>query len=183
MPSGLAVTTPFSVMIPAVKATFGISPVQVGALITAFTLPGVLLAPLFGGLADRFGRKQVLVPALLLFAGAGTSCIFAPDLRTLVLLRFVQGLGAAPLGSVNVTLIGDLFSGRRQIVAMGHNAAVLSVGTACYPLLGGVLADLDWRWPFALPALALPVAIVVALILPARTSATVKRRTTSRLQP
>jgi MFS family permease len=81
----------------------------------------------------------------------------------LLLLRFLQGIGAAPLGSLNVTLIGDLFLGRQRITAMGYNAAVLSVGTAIYPAVGGAIAMLGWYYPFALPIFALPVAVLVML--------------------
>jgi MFS transporter, ACDE family, multidrug resistance protein len=151
---------------PSVARHFGADASRVGLLITAFTLPGVVLSPLLGAWADRWGRRAVLVPSLLVFAVAGVACAFASSLPVLVALRLVQGIGAAPLGSLNVTLIGDLYHGRRQVAAMGANAAVLSVGTATYPLLGGVLADFDWRLPFALPLLALPVAWFAAHTLP-----------------
>jgi len=151
---------------PAVARVFGVGAHEVGYLITAFTLPGVVLSPLLGAWADRWGRRAVLVPALAVFGVAGVACAFAPDLQTLIVLRLVQGIGAAPLGSLNVTLIGDLYHGRRQVSAMGANAAVLSVGTAIYPPLGGLLADLDWRLPFLLPVLAIPVAILAARTLP-----------------
>jgi MFS family permease len=104
----------------------------------------------------------VLVPALLLFAVAGAACTFARSLPMLLALRFVQGVGAAPLGSLNVTLIGDLYSGRQRTAAMGYNASVLSVGTAAYPAIGGALATLAWFYPFALALLAFPVAAMVA---------------------
>lgn len=152
--------------LPDVAAHFGASAGQIALLITAFTLPGVFLAPVMGLVADRWGRRVVLVPALLLFAIAGTACAFAPDLRVLVALRLIQGIGAAPMGAINVTLIGDAYRGHRQVAAMGANSAVLSVGTAAYPLLGGALADIDWRLPFALPVLALPVALAAVRTVP-----------------
>jgi len=151
---------------PRVARVFDATPGQIGGLITAFTLPGVFLSPLLGAWADRFGRRAVLVPALLVFAGAGVACAFASDLSVLFALRFLQGVGAAPLGSLNVTLIGDLYAGRRQVAAMGANAAVLSAGTAVYPVVGGFLAGIDWHWPFYLPLLAVPVALLAATKLP-----------------
>jgi ACDE family multidrug resistance protein len=152
--------------LPNVAAHFEASAGQVAMLVTVFTLPGVALAPLMGLLADRWGRRVVLVPALLLFALAGTACATAGSLETLLLLRLIQGVGAAPMGAINVTLIGDAFRGRRQIAAMGANSAVLSVGTAAYPLLGGLLADADWRLPFALPVLALPIVVAAWRTVP-----------------
>ena len=146
---------------PKVVDVLGISPQQVGLLITVFTLPGVVLTPILGVLADRFGRTRILVPSLLLFAVAGTACAFARDFTLLLLLRFFQGFGGAALGSLNVTIIGDLYEGGERPTAMGYNASVLSIGTASYPVLGGALATLAWYYPFALPLLAIPTALLV----------------------
>jgi MFS family permease len=153
--------------LPNVAAEFEATAAEVALLITAFTLPGVVLAPLMGAVADRWGRRPVLVPSLLVFGIAGTACVTADSLETLVMLRLVQGIGAAPMGAMNVTLIGDAYRGSRQVAAMGANSAVLSVGTAVYPLLGGILADADWRFPFALPIVALPIAWMAARTVPA----------------
>ena len=73
---------------PSVARELEVSPEAVGLLITVFTLPGIVLTPLFGVLADRLGRKKVLVPALLLFSLAGASCSLARDFQLLLLLRF-----------------------------------------------------------------------------------------------
>lgn len=146
---------------PSIVQELNISAKSIGLLITAFTLPGVLLTPILGVLADRFGRKVILVPAMFLFALAGGACGFVRDFHLLLLLRFVQGIGGASLGSLNVTIIGDLYSDRRRAAAMGYNASVLSVGTASYPAIGGALALLGWYYPFFLPFLAFPLGLIV----------------------
>jgi MFS family permease len=153
--------------LPNVANEFGATAAEVALLITAFTFPGVVLAPGMGVIADRWGRRLVLVPSLLLFGIAGIACVTADSLQTLVFWRLIQGIGAAPMGAMNVTLIGDAYRGSRQVAAMGANAAILSVGTAVYPLLGGILADANWRLPFALPVLAFPIAWMAARTVPA----------------
>jgi len=155
---GVSSITP---VFPSVAQALDIREEAVGLLITAFTLPGIFLTPLLGVMADRYGRKQVLVPALFLFSLAGAACALARDFELLLALRFLQGVGGASLGSLNATLIGDLFSGRRRAEAMGYNASVLSMGTAVYPSLGGALAALGWYVPFALPIVGLGVAMLV----------------------
>ncbi len=155
---GVSSITP---VFPALVTALGVSPKQVGLLITVFTLPGVVLAPFLGMLADRFGRKRILVPSLFLFGLAGSVCALMRDFHALLVLRFVQGIGAASLGALYATLIGDLYSGKRRTEAMGINSSVLSVGTAGYPVLGGALAGLGWYAPFALPILAVPVGLLV----------------------
>lgn len=150
---------------PQIAARFGIGNAETGWLVSSFTVPGLLFTPLLGLLADRFGRKQVLVPCLFLFGLAGGGCFFAADFHTLLFLRFLQGTGAAALNSLNVTLIGDLFSEDSRHAAMGYNASVLSMGTAGYPALGGLLAMLGWNYPFALAFLGVPTGVFVLFFL------------------
>jgi MFS family permease len=66
---------------PTIVRELGVSSGQVGLLITVFTLPGILMTPLLGVLSDRYGRKKILVPALLLFGIAGGACAFARDFK------------------------------------------------------------------------------------------------------
>lgn len=146
---------------PKVEKALGINAQEVGLLITVFTLPGVFLTPILGVLADRMGRKKVLVPSLFLFGIAGTLCGFVSDFTLLLLFRFFQGVGAASLGSLNVTLIGDIYKGKERAAVMGYSASILSVGTAGYPAIGGMLASLGWHYPFLLPIFAIPVGLLV----------------------
>lgn len=146
---------------PKVERALGVSAQEVGLLITIFTLPGVFLTPFFGVLADRISRKKVLVPSLFLFGIAGTLCGFVTDFTLLLVFRFLQGIGAASLGSLNVTLIGDIYEGKERAGVMGYNSSILSVGTAGYPAIGGALAALGWNYPFLLPIFAIPVGLLV----------------------
>lgn len=159
---GVASITP---AFPSIKEHFNISASQVTLLITVFTFPGIFLAPVVGLLADRWGRKTILLPSLFLFGTAGAACFFTNKWEVLLLLRFFQGVGSASLGSLNVTLIGDLFSGPKRGAIMGYNASVLSVGTAAYPAIGGALAMAGWQFPFLLPLLAIPTGFLVIFYL------------------
>jgi MFS family permease len=151
---------------PQISRELGVSPARIGWLISAFTIPGIFLTPVLGVAADRWGRKQVLVPSLLLFAAAGTACAFATDFQTLLGLRLLQGVGGASLGALNLTIISDLYTEPVRTEAMGYNASVLSVGTASYPAIGGALALLGWNYPFILSLFAVPVALFVLFALP-----------------
>jgi len=146
---------------PQVIDAFGISQVQVGWVVTAYSLPGILSAPLAGVMADRLGRKRVLVPTMFVFPVAGGACALARSFPVLLALRAFQGAAAAPLVGLAVTIIGDRYEGTARAAAIGYNASALNVGTATYPALGGALAAIAWFWPFALPLLALPVAAAV----------------------
>jgi len=150
---------------PEMSEQLNVSREKIGLMITVFTLPGALLAPLIGILADRWGRKKVLIPALVLFGVSGTLCFFARDFELILGLRFFQGLGAACLGIINTTLIGDVFSGAQKARAMGYNSGALSIATALFPAIGGLLATINWYYPFLIPSVALIVALVVYFYL------------------
>ena len=151
--------------LPDIITGLSISPVEIGLVISVFTVPGVILAPIVGILADRVGRKVILVPSLLIFGGFGFACFFAQTMEQLLVLRFIQGIGAGPLGVIYGTIIGDLYMGKERGQAMGYNASVLSMGTAAFPALGGVLAMLGWNYPFILPLLAIPLGLAISMFM------------------
>ncbi|MDV2996939.1 MAG: Bacillibactin exporter [Chroococcidiopsis sp. SAG 2025] len=150
---------------PALAQALKIAPQNIGLLVTVFTLPTLLLGPVIGVFADRLGRKKILIPALFLFAIAGAACAIAPNLSVLLVLRCLQGIGAAPLLSLSLTLIGDFYVGDQRATAMGYNSSISSVGTAIYPTLGGALAVWGWYYPFLLPLVAIPIGLLVILML------------------
>lgn len=163
MVMGVASLTP---AFPKIARVLRLSEAQTAMLISVFTLPGIFLTPLTGILGDRFGRKPVLIPSLVVFAAAGFGCFFARDFELLLILRFIQGIGASALGALNMALIADFYDGKDRAAVMGYNASVLSLGTATYPFVGGLLAGLAWYGPFLLPLAALPVAIALIYLVP-----------------
>jgi ACDE family multidrug resistance protein len=150
---------------PQIMQEFGLTSHQVALLITVYTAPGIVLSPLAGLAADRLGRKRVIVGGLLLFAFSALASAMARDFETLIWLRFIQGLGGSPLTALNNTVIGDIFSGRKRLDALGYNASIGSISALCHPLLGGAAALAGWRYPLLLPLTALPVAWLVAFRL------------------
>lgn len=150
---------------PSIARSLDVTTDQIGLLITFFTLPGILFTPIFGILADRYNRKVILIPSLFLFGIAGTACAFATSFDQLLLFRAFQGVGSAALGVLNLTLIGDLYSGNQRASVMGYNGSVLSIGTAMYPAIGGALAILGWNYPFFLTLIAIPVGLFALFFL------------------
>lgn len=151
--------------LPSLAEEFNVSPQHIGLVITAFVIPIAIGTPISGILADRYGRKQILVPGLLLFAVAGTICALAPNFRTLIEFRFIQGVGAAPLESLALTLISDIYRGKLLTAAMAFNATSIGLSLALYPLISGGLTAWGWRYPFLLPLLAIPLSFLVLFVL------------------
>ncbi len=180
--TAIAVLGTFTVApaLPRIVQELPVSKADIGWVITVFTLPGIFLMPAIGVLADRFGRRPVVGACLALYAASGLACYWAADFETLLALRFLQGVGAAPLTSLNIAFISDLYTGRRRTTAMGYNQSVLSLGAAGFTALGGLIAGASWRYPFMLPLVGLPVAwlVVRRLEVPAEAAAAPRRAAT-----
>ncbi len=146
-------------VLPAMGKVFGLSPSSLGVLVVSFTLPGIVMAPIGGVLADRLGRKAVLVPCLCLFALGGLAAALSDSLTALLFWRAIQGCGAACLGVLYNIIIADICrSDQERLRIMGFAATALSLGAAVYPAVGGLLGEWGWRFPLLLSLLALPLA-------------------------
>ncbi len=162
--------------IPDILDDLGIDDGSAGILVAAASIPGIVIAPLVGVLADRFGRKRILVPCLVLFGLFGAMAAFSPTFTWLLIARFGQGIGSAGLINLATILISDTWSGVDRARILGYNSAVLTVSLAVMPAVGGLLTDLgSWRWSFA----PYPLALVTAAIIMARLAPDSGDRSTS----
>jgi MFS family permease len=167
--TGILANTLIVAPLPDILEDFGRSDSAAGVLVAAATLPGIVIAPVIGLLADRFGRRKVLIPCLVIFGVSGVGAAFAPTFAALVGMRLLQGVGSAGLINLAVVLLGDYWEGNDRARLIGYNAAVLTVSVAVFPALGGVLAQVGgWRWSFAPYALAVVTAVAVWAMLPKR---------------
>ncbi len=148
-------------VLPLLADFFNVSEAMLGIFIYAFTLPGIFLAPVGGILADRFGRKTVLIPCLILFALSGFFASLTTSIEFFIFWRILQGCGAACLGVLYSTIIGDIYTDDNlRLVVMGRSATVLSLGAAIFPAFGGLLGELGWAWSLRLSLIALPIAAI-----------------------
>ncbi len=148
---------------PKIIQELQISPQQVGLLISVFTAPGIVTTLIFGALGDFFGRKKIIVPALLLFGIIGGACAFTSDFSTLLVLRFFQGICSSVTYPVSAAIICDSYSGKERTAAMGYNGGAIHLGNTIYPAIGGGLALFSWNYPFLLSLSTIPIGIFVLL--------------------
>lgn len=165
--TGLLANTLLNPALPDVLDEFDVGHGAAGPLVAAGALPGIVMAPVIGLLADRFGRRVVLVPCLAGFGVFGLLSAAAPSFAVLLLLRLLQGAGAAGLVNLAVVIISDHWSGLERARLIGRNAAVLTVSLALLPPVGGFLTDLGgWRLAFVPYGVGLVTAVVVWRVLP-----------------
>ena len=115
----------------------------------SYLLTQAMFTPLSGGIADKVGRKPVLMVSVGLFLAASVACGLAGDMRELIVFRFLQGIGAAGISTMVVTLAGDLYTVRERGRIQAYLASVRGVSSVLVPLLGGlIVANFDWAWVF-----------------------------------
>lgn len=171
-----AMMAPFDVNVvgpalPTIGTAFGLSDAQTGLVITIFALPGIVTAPVIGMLADRYGRRAVIIPCLFVYGCAGVAVLIAEAFVHVLILRFIQGVvGGSILASLALTVVGDVYDGPVRNTAMGVTSASITVTAAVAPAIGGALATIAWDAPFATYGLSVLVAGAVYLWLdePAR---------------
>lgn len=145
-------------VLPSMALAFDMPLATAGLIIAVFAIPGFFLIPFTGVLADRYGRKAILIPSLIIFTLGGLACFFSTSYMSLLIARFVQGIGSASLGTLCSTITADTWEGHDRAKMMGVNGLVLGLGTAFSPALGGIMGLVSWRFPFLLSLIAVPVA-------------------------
>lgn len=154
--------SPIAPAFPEIAQHFHVPESEAGLLITFYTFGGIALSIFEGVIADRFGRKVILVPSLMLLGIGSALCTTAGSFETLLLWRGIQSIGGAALPFMYSTILGDLYQGKKRTQAVGYTGSALSMGLMFYPLIGGALALAGWYWPFYM-ALAAVVVAVAAL--------------------
>lgn len=165
--TGILNNTLLGPAIPDILSTVDQPASRAGLLVASGALPGIVVAPLIGVLADRFGRRKVLTPCLVVFGLGGGMAALAPSFALLLVFRLVQGMGGAGLINLAVVIIGDFWTGNERARLVGRNAATLTISLAIFPALGGLLTEIGgWRLSFAPYPLALVTALLVWRRLP-----------------
>nr|WP_267902759.1 MFS transporter [Halovenus carboxidivorans] len=158
-PLGTALLSP---VLDSLIEPFGTTAADIGLMMSFFTAPPILVIPLAGMLADRYGRKPVIVGSLLLFGAAGTAIALTTNFRVALALRLLQGAAFGGLTPVIITSIGDLYAGTREATAQGLRFTGSGLAQTVFPLFAGLIVTVAWQLPFLIYAMAFPVALLVA---------------------
>lgn len=128
-----------------------------------YMLTTTIAIPIFGKLADLYGRRIMYLIGMGLFLGGSALCGFAESMLQLIIFRGVQGLGAGALMPLAMTIVGDLFPPEKRGRMQGLIGAVFGISSIAGPTMGGFITEhFDWHWVFFVN---LPLGIIAALIL------------------
>jgi EmrB/QacA subfamily drug resistance transporter len=154
--------------LPSIHADLGGGAGNLPWIINAYALTfasGIITASALG---DRLGRRRTYAAGLLLFSAASAACALAPSLGVLIGFRAVQGLGAAIVMPLGLTLLTSSFPADRRGAVVGIWGGVAGLGVASGPLVGGAVTEgLDWHWIFWVNVpLGIGAALAVLRVLP-----------------
>lgn len=130
---------------------------------TIYMLTSTTAVPIFGKLADLFGRRLVYLIGMGLFLIGSALCGLSHDMTQLIIFRAIQGIGAGALMPIAMTIIGDIFPPDRRGKMQGIFGAVFGLSSVIGPAVGGFIVDhMAWQWIFYIN---LPFGIFAAIIL------------------
>jgi predicted MFS family arabinose efflux permease len=152
--------------LPALIQPFAISDAALGLVMTALTAPAIFLAPVFGVIADLFGRRLLLAWGLVVYGVFGAAMALAPTFEWLLAFRALQGVAYSAVIPLTIVLIGDLLEGDHEIGGQGLKVFLDRVGYMVLPPLGGLLAAIAWFWPFTVYFLTVPLGIAAFFWMP-----------------
>jgi MFS family permease len=124
----------------------------------------VIGSPIAGQIVDRFGRKPLLAVSVLVYSLAGGAGLVVDSIFTLIGARAVLGFAAAGIATSVTTLIADYYEGKARSRVMGFQSAFVGFGGFTFSSVGGILANANWRYPFAIylsPLLLLPLILFI----------------------
>ncbi|TXT56092.1 MAG: putative arabinose efflux permease, MFS family [Candidatus Thorarchaeota archaeon] len=143
--------------LPLIQQVFLVSEQLASLAISTYFIVGIVFSPFIGSIIDRVDERRVLAASLVLFGVSGGITVFVFDFWLFILLRVIQGTAAAGLFIATVTLITANFEGVQKNSVLGMNNAVLSLGAAIFPILGGAIVAISWNAPFAVYLVAIPI--------------------------
>ncbi len=167
--------------LPRIVADFGSSVAEVQLTLSIFLVGFATGMLVYGPLADRYGRRPVLIAGLTILLAGTLACALAPTVETLILGRFVQALGGAGPVILARSIVRDLYSGARAGQELARMGAIMGVVPAIAPTIGGLLDGVGgWRASFVF---TLAFAAVLAFVALTRLPETRAGDPTVRLSP
>ncbi|KAK4118070.1 MFS general substrate transporter [Parathielavia appendiculata] len=150
-----------STALPTISRSLSLGP-NSSWVATAFLLASIVFQPLYGQLADIWGRRHLMMAAVVIFGAGSGIAGYANNCAVLIVGRIVQGMGSGGIDLFAELILCDIIPLKKRGHYVAIKAAVYALGTTVGPLLGGVFAQTNWRWCFGVN---LPICIVALVLM------------------
>ena len=147
---------------PTIIADLGGLPLY-GWVFAAYLLTSTTTVPIYGKLADRWGRKPTFLIGAAVFLVGSVLCGLAPTMLALIVARGIQGMGAGAIIPMTMTIFGDLFPVEQRVKLQGAFSVVWGVSSVLGPVVGGAIVE-HWPWPWVF-YINLPIGVVACALL------------------
>jgi MFS family permease len=164
-------------VLPLFAAHLGSTPVEIGWIVIASTIPGILISFPAGAIADAFGKRRMIIASLVVFATAPFLYLLVAETWQLMAVRFYHGFATAIFGTVASAALAERYPERRAAM-LSTFSSVTIVGRSVAPFLGGFLISVaNFHSVFVACAVSGVLAFLVGLMLPRETRAAPGRKT------
>jgi MFS transporter, DHA2 family, metal-tetracycline-proton antiporter len=147
-------TNMFNVALPSIGREFDVTPGGLGWVVTSYSLVFGIGTPFYGRLADIYGLRRMFMIGLTIFSIGSLACMFAPEYELLIVARIIQAAGTAAIPALGTAAVFRAIPAERRGAATGITAAMVGIGSAIGPSLGGAITEIiSWRGLFIFGAL------------------------------
>ena len=170
-------TTIANVAVPTIAGSMGVSAREGTSIISSYSLAAAIAVPLTGWLARRFGEVRLMIISVLLFTLFSVLCGLAPNYKTLVFFRLMQGLVSGPMVPLGQSIMMNSYPPEKRGVAMAFWAMTVVIAPVVGPVLGGYITEeYSWSWIFYINLpIGLFCAYSIATLLKGRESKITKQ--------
>lgn len=148
-------------ILPAIITGLQIDPSLGSSLVSVHFITVAIATPLLGIVADRCGQRRLLLISLIAYACVGMAGGLMQQIWPLFILRGLLGIASGGVVAAGLGLVGTLYQGETRTQVIGYVATTITLANIIYPLLGGAVGLLNWRWTFALYGIGIPLAFWV----------------------